>query len=157
MKIGFYAGSFDPFTLGHMHIVKEASRLFDKVYIGIGVNSSKKRFYDQKEMKEVISKSLVNEGLINVEVIIYDGLTVNCAKSVNSTYLIRGIRNGMDYEYEENLASINEEISGLNTMYLRAGKLGIISSSFVRDLIKSNMDISKYVPGEVKKYLEVKK
>ena len=157
MKIGFYAGSFDPFTLGHMHIVKEASRLFDKVYIGIGVNSSKKRFYDQKEMKEVISKSLVDEGLINVEVIIYDGLTVNCAKSVNSTYLIRGIRNGMDYEYEENLASINEEISGLNTMYLRAGKLGIISSSFVRDLIKSNMDISKYVPGEVKKYLEVKK
>lgn len=157
MKIGFYAGSFDPFTLGHMHIVKEASKLFDKVYIGIGVNHSKVRHYDQKDMKEVISKALDEEGLNNVEVVIYEGLTVNCAKSVDATYLIRGIRNGMDYEYEENLASINEEISGLNTMYLRAGSLGIISSSFVRDLIKSDMDIAKYVPSDIAKYLENKK
>lgn len=157
MRIGFYAGSFDPFTLGHLHIVKEASKLFDKVYVGIGVNSNKNRHYNQEEMKSVILKALKEEGLDNADVIIYDGLTINCAKKVNATYLIRGIRNGMDYEYEENLAAINEEISGLNTLYLRAGNLGVVSSSFVRELIKSNLNVTKYVPNAVRVYLEEKK
>ena len=157
MRIGFYAGSFDPFTLGHLHIVKEASKLFDKVYVGIGVNSNKTRHYNQEEMKSVILKALKEEKLDNVDVIIYDGLTINCAKKVNATYLIRGIRNGMDYEYEENLAIINEEISGLNTLYLRAGNLGVVSSSFVRELIKSNLNVTKYVPNAVRVYLEEKK
>ena len=157
VRIGFYAGSFDPFTSGHMHIVKEASKLFDMVYVGIGVNSSKQRHYNQEEMKEVILASLKEEGLENVDVVVYDGLTVECAKSVNATYLIRGIRNGMDYEYEENLAMINEEISGLNTLYLRAGSLGVVSSSFVRELIKSNLNVNKYVPNQVRVYLEGKK
>lgn len=157
MRIGFYAGSFDPFTLGHLHIVKEASKLFDKVYVGIGVNSNKTRHYNQEEMKSVILKALKEEGLDNADVIIYDGLTINCAKKVNATYLIRGIRNGMDYEYEENLAAINEEISGLNTLYLRAGNLGVVSSSFVRELIKSNLNVTKYVPNAVRVYLEEKK
>ena len=154
MKIGFYAGSFDPFTLGHMHIVREANKLFDKVYIGIGVNNSKKRYYDQKEMKEAISKVLVKEGLDNVEVIIYDGLTVNCAKSVGATYLIRGIRNGMDYDYEENLAQVNFELGGLDTVYLRAGDYGMVSSSMVYELIKREKDASKYLPVEILKLVK---
>ena len=70
MRIGFYAGSFDPFTLGHLHIVKEASKLFDKVYVGIGVNSNKNRHYNQEEMKSVILKALKEEGLDNADVII---------------------------------------------------------------------------------------
>lgn len=154
MKIGFYAGSFDPFTLGHMHVVKEAAKLFDKVYIGIGINSSKKRVYPQELMKELIEKSLKDENLDNVDVVIYDGLSVDCAKKCKANYLIRGIRNGMDYDYEENLASINEEISGLNTIYVRAGKLGFVSSSFVREMINNKRSVASYVPKVINDYME---
>ena len=156
MKIGFYPGSFDPFTNGHMHVVKEASKLFDKVYVGIGVNSNKNRFYKQEEMKEVIIEALKEEKLKNVEVIIYDDLSANCAKRVAASCFIRGIRNGMDYEYEENLAKINEELSGIDTMYLRAGEFGFVSSSFVRELINNKMDVKKYVPNKINEYLEGK-
>ncbi len=156
MKICFYAGSFDPFTNGHMHVVKEASNLFDKVYVGIGVNPGKTRYYKQDEMKEIISESLKDEGISNVEVIAYSGLTIDCAKSVGATHFVRGVRNGMDYEYEENLAAINEELIGIDTIYIRAGKYGIISSSFVRELLKYNKSVKKYVPARVNKYLEGK-
>lgn len=153
MKIGFYAGSFDPFTNGHIHVIKQASKLFDKVYVGIGINNSKVRHYKQEDMREVIIKTLKREKLNNVEVVIYNGLSIECAKSVNATYLIRGIRNGMDYQYEENLASMNEEISNMDTIYIRAGKYGVVSSSFVRDLINNNMSVEKYVPKEIADYL----
>jgi pantetheine-phosphate adenylyltransferase len=140
-----------------MHIIKEAIKVFDKVYVGIGVNKDKIRHFNQEEMKQVINSAIQEENIEDVEVVIYNGLTVECAKEVGATYLIRGIRNGMDYEYEENLALINEEISGLNTLYLRAGSLGVVSSSFVRELMKSNLDIGKYVPNKVREYLEGKK
>ena len=112
MKIGFYAGSFDPFTNGHLHV-------------------------------------LSNNNLNNVIVISYKNLSADVALDYNSTFLIRGIRNGMDYEYEENMASINEEISGLDTIYIRAGILGNISSSMVMELLENGKDVSKYVPKEV--------
>ena len=150
MEIGFYAGSFDPFTEGHLHVVKKAARLFDKVIIGIGVNPKKHRRYDQKIMKEAIEKVLVRENLSNVSVIFYTGLTVDVARKQNATFLVRGIRNGIDYDFEENISSINEEISGLDTMYIRAGNMGNISSSMVMELFDNNYkDLSPYVPIEV--------
>lgn len=79
----------------------------------------------------------------------YEGFTVDAAKEQNATVLIRGLRNGMDYENEEKMAAINEEISGLNTIYIRAGNLGNISSSLVMSMIQHNKDISKYVPKEI--------
>ena len=154
MKIGFYAGSFDPFTNGHLHVVKEASKLFDKLYVGIGVNTLKPRHFKQEEMQELFVKVLKREKINNVEVVIYDGLSVECAKKVGAGFLVRGIRNGMDYDYEENLAKINEELSGLDTIYVRAGAHGFISSSFVRDLVNNKQDVSKYVPSEIAKYLK---
>ena len=156
MKTCFYAGSFDPFTNGHLHVIKEASKLFDKVYVGIGVNPGKNRHYKQEEMKELIVESLEDEGISNVEVVVYSGLTIDCAISLKATYFVRGIRNGMDYEYEENLAAINEELAGINTIYIRAGEYGIISSSFVRELLKYNKSVEKYVPTRIAKYLEGK-
>lgn len=149
MKIGFYAGSFDPFTNGHLHVVTKASMLFDKVIVGIGVNPEKKRRFDKDLMKEAIKKVLVREGLDNVEVIIYENLSADIAKELKSTFFVRGIRNGMDYQQEENLASINEELSGLDTVYIRAGSLGNISSSMVMELLKNNKDVSKYLPKEI--------
>ncbi len=149
MNIGFYSGSFDPFTNGHLHIVKTASSIFDKVIIGIGVNHQKKRRYDSNLIKEAIEKSLKRENLKNVEVVTYDMLTVDIASTYHANFLIRGLRNDTDYAYEENLSQINEEISGLDTIYLRSGTFGFISSSMVSELIEYKKDVSKYVPQDI--------
>lgn len=149
MKIGFYAGSFDPFTNGHLHVVTQSAKLFDRVIIGIGVHPKKTRRFDKELMQKAIEQVLVRNNLNNVTVISYDNFSVDVAIENNSTFLVRGIRNGMDYEYEENMASINEEISGLDTVYIRAGNLGNISSSMVMELLRNNKDVSKYLPEEV--------
>ena len=149
MKIGFYAGSFDPFTNGHLYIIKKSAKLFDKVIVGIGVNSKKKRSFNQEEMKNAIEKVFINENLNNVSVITYNNLSVDVAIENEATYLIRGIRNGMDYQYEENIALVNEEISSLDTIYIRSGRLGGISSSLIMDLINNGKDVSKYLPQEI--------
>ena len=91
MKVGFYAGSFDPFTNGHLHVVKRSSELFDKAIIGIGVNSNKKRKYHQNIIKEAIEKILEREGLSNVSVILYSNLSIAVAKEHDTTFFIRGI------------------------------------------------------------------
>ena len=149
MKIGFYAGSFDPFTNGHLHVIQKSAKLFDKVIVGIGVHPKKTRRFDKEFMQKAIEQVLVREKLNNVEVVSYDNLSVDVALEYGSTFLVRGIRNGMDYEYEENMASINEEISELDTVYIRAGKLGNISSSMVMELLRNNKDVTKYLPSEV--------
>lgn len=149
MKIGFYAGSFDPFTNGHLHVVAQSAKLFDKVIVGIGVNTNKTRRFDQELMKKAIEQVMLENNLNNVEVITYDNLSVDVAMQHNATFLVRGLRNGMDYDDEENMASINEEISGLDTVYIRAGRLGSISSSMVMELLRNNKDVSKYLPKEV--------
>lgn len=149
MKIGFYAGSFDPFTNGHLHVIKQSAKLFDKVIVGIGVHPTKERRFDKNLMKKTIEKVLINNNLNNVEVVCYDNLSIDVAIEHNCTFLVRGIRNGMDYEQEENLASINEELSGIETIYIRAGHLGNISSSMVMELLRNNKDVTKYLPKEV--------
>ena len=149
MKIGFYAGSFDPFTNGHLHVIEKSAKLFDKVIVGIGVHPNKVRRFDKEKMQEAMKQIMLRKKLSNVEVISYNNLSVDVAIEYNSTFLVRGIRNDMDYEYEENIASINEEISGLDTVYIRAGGLGNISSSMVMELLRNNKDVTKYLPQEV--------
>lgn len=151
MKIGFYAGSFDPFTIGHLHLVKTSSKMFDKVIIGIGVNTKKTRKFDKIKMQNAIIRMLNEENLFNVECVLFDGLTADVAKEHGATFLIRGIRNGIDYDFEENLALINEELSGIDTIYIRAGAFGAISSSMVSELICRGKDVSKYLPSQINK------
>ena len=150
---GFYAGSFDPFTNGHLHVIKSASKLFDRLVIGVGVNPNKIRKYNQGEMALIIKDVLEREGITNCKVVVFTGLGVDAAKKYNCDLLVRGIRNGMDYEYEENLASVNDDVSGVDTIYVRAGQFGSISSSMIKELLKYKKDISKYVPKEVLNYL----
>ena len=149
MKIAFYPGSFDPFTNGHLHVVKTACKLFDKVIIGIGINFQKERRFSNEIMKSAIQETLKLENINNAEVIIYEGLSVDIAKKYNCNYMIRGLRNDMDYQYEENLAQINEEISGLDTIYIRSGFLGFISSSMVVELLQNNKAVDKYLPKPI--------
>ena len=153
MNNGFYAGSFDPFTSGHMHVVKTASKLFDRLVIGIGDNNQKKRKYNKDVMTAAIEKALVSDKINNVVVVNYEGLSVDAAKDNECNFLVRGIRDDMDYYYEENIAEINEEISGLDTIYIRAGVLGGISSSTVKELFANGKDISRYVPDDILKIM----
>lgn len=148
-KIGFYAGSFDPFTNGHLHVVKVSSQLFDKVIIGIGVNPNKKRRFNAQNMMDAIKQVLKHENLLNVDVISYHNLSATTAIENNANFLIRGIRNTSDYDFEEILATYNKDISGLDTIYIRAGQIGPINSTIVVDLIKNNIDVSKYLPIEI--------
>lgn len=148
-KIGFYAGSFDPFTKGHLHVVKISAQLFDKVIIGIGINPTKERRFDIGIMLDAIRKTLKREGLSNVEVISYDNLSVTTAIEHNANFLIRGIRNGMDYDFEETLATFNKEVSNLDTIYVRAGEIGPINSTMIMDLLRNNADVSKFLPEEI--------
>lgn len=151
--IGFYAGSFDPFTNGHLQIVKKAAKCFDKVIVGIGYNAEKTERIDKTRMKEAIEKTIVKEKLDNVEVVLYTGLTVDKAIDCGADILIRGLRNGTDYEYEENISEINEKIANMDTCYFRAGDLGYLSSSIVMELYNKNKGIEQYVPKAVAELL----
>ncbi len=151
--VGFYAGSFDPFTNGHLQIVKKAAKCFDKVIVGIGHNTEKKERIDRNKMKQAIEKAIEEEKLNNVEVVIYEGLTVDKAKECEANILIRGLRNGTDYEYEENISAINEKMANMDTCYFRAGDLGYLSSSVVMELYINNKEIDKYVPRAIAQLL----
>ena len=151
--VGFYAGSFDPFTNGHLSIVRKASKSFDRVIVGIGNNDEKKRRVDKNAMLDVMRRVISDEGLYNVEVIAYDSITTRAARDMGANILIRGLRNGTDYAYEENIAALNEINSGYDTCYLRADSFGYLSSSLVMDLYKHGDDVSQYVPGPVNELL----
>ena len=151
--IGFYAGSFDPFTNGHLAIVKKASKCFERVIIGIGYNSDKKPRIDKNKMKQAIEETIKEENLSNVDVVLYDCLTVDEAKRCKADILIRGLRNGTDYEYEENISAVNEKIANMDTCYFRAGSLGYLSSSIVMELYNNKKSIEEFVPKAVAKLL----
>ena len=151
--IGFYAGSFDPFTNGHLRIVEKAAKCFNKVIVGIAYNAEKEVRLDKEKMKQAIEKTIKDLNLKNVEVTMYSGLTVDEAKKYNANILIRGLRNGTDYQYEENISAVNEKIASLDTCYFRAGDLGYLSSSIVMELYSKNKSIDKYVPKAVAELL----
>ena len=142
-----YPGSFDPFT--NLDIVKKASDLFDEVDIVIGVNSKKHRTYDSDKMKQAIQMTISEKRLPNVNVEVYEGLVAEYAKDNGIQYMIRGLRNNMDYNYEENIASVNKLIyPEIEYVYFRAENVAI-SSSMVKELRLFGRDVSIYVPSPV--------
>lgn len=148
-KKAIYPGSFDPFTNGHLDIVKKASALFEQVYVVIGINAQKKRTFEADKMKSAIESALVEQGISNVQVIIYEGLVAEFAKSHQIKYMIRGLRNNMDYNYEENIAEVNKLINpDMEYVYFRAVNVAV-SSSMVKELHSFGLDVSPYVPKAV--------
>jgi pantetheine-phosphate adenylyltransferase len=145
-KIAVFPGSFDPFTKGHLDIVSRATTLFDHIIIGIGYNEQKKRMFDVLTMKGKIEDVL--KDIPNVSVEAYSNLTADFALSKNANYLLRGIRNTTDFEYENAIAQANKHLNpDLETVFLMTTpSLAHISSTIARELYRFKKDVSAYVP-----------
>lgn len=140
-----YAGSFDPFTRGHEDIVARGLKLFDRVVIAIGVNESKRSLYTSEQRLRQIKHFYKNEP--RVEVCVYTGLTVDFAREMGISNLLRGVRSSTDMEYERTLADLNRHIASMETVLLPASqRLTHISSTVVRELLHFGGDVSDFLP-----------
>lgn len=148
-KIAFFPGSFDPFTKGHEDIVLRAIGLFDEIVIGIGHNSNKKRYFKLEEMQAYIEETFKGKP---VKIISYQGLTASVAKQVGAKYILRGLRNTTDFEYENSISQVNRHINeDLETIFLiTSPHLAPISSTIIRDLHKYGSPIDEYLPYKLK-------
>lgn len=153
MKIALFPGSFDPVTKAHVDIVKRSVDLFDKLYIGIGVNSTKQGLLTIEKREQMIRS--VFDGDDRIHVIAYEGLTVNFCKSIGAQYMIRGIRTVSDFEYEKAIAQMNHSLEpGIESIFI-VSKPGYssISSTIVREVLRFNGDVSQFIPKEALPYL----
>ena len=148
MKRAIFPGTFDPFTIGHLDILEKSIKIFDEVIIAIGKNHDKKTMFSIDKRKEFIE--LATSKYQNIKVMTYDGLTVDFCKKTNSNFIVRGIRNVGDFEFEKANARTNRVLSEIETVFLlTSAKTSYISSSIVRDIIKNNGDCSKLIPDEI--------
>lgn len=145
MRKAVYAGSFDPFTNGHLAIVERATNLFDEVIIAVGQNQSKSTLFSAAERVNLIERSLAPEG--KVKVALLSGLTVDFAHQQGAQYLVRGLRNGSDFDYEQRIAAMNYQLAGLETVYLQARPTDqMLASSMLKEVAAAGGDISPFVP-----------
>ncbi len=143
-RVGLFPGSFDPFTKGHEVVVSKALTLFDEVIIAIGVNSKKTYLFDLEKRVKHIESLMVNYP--NVRVMTYQKLTVEFCKEVGANFIVRGLRDSKDFEYEKSIAHMNAEISEIETVFLlTAQKFGAINASIVREIFRNNASIEPFV------------
>lgn len=148
MKIAIFPGTFDPFTIGHQSIVERALPLFDRLIIAIGVNTQKKPLISVEKRLAMIADIFSDE--TKVEVMSYEGLTMDFAKKVNAQMILRGVRNALDFEYESSIARINWKLAGIDSMLLVTREAhSSISSSIVRDLLINGGNVSSFIPSNV--------
>ena len=154
-RIALYAGSFDPFTNGHLDIVRKSAALFDEVIVLIGVNVAKRRAFDADAMAEAIRACLDADHIANVRVVTHGGLVADYCAAHGVGWYVRGLRNAADYAYEENAAQVNRLLNpSLETIYLR-GDEPAVSSSVVRELLAFGRDVSGFVPEAVARLIRV--
>lgn len=146
MKKAIFPGSFDPFTKGHTNIVERSVLLFDEVIIGIGNNPQKKRYFPIEYMVEKIQSVFIHEP--KVKVLIYEGLTADFAKKQGANYLIRGLRNTTDFEYENSICQANKYLwKDLETIFLITNPAyASISSTIIREIHRFNGDVTELLP-----------
>ena len=151
MRICLFPGTFDPITYGHTDIIDRSLSLFDKVYIGIGVNANKQPMFTAEQRKSWIEEIYKNEPKVGA--VIYEGLTVDCCKRVDANYILRGIRYVNDFEYEKAIADMNRSLDGnIETVFLTClPKYTSVASTLVRDVIRNGGDVSQFVPDAVLK------
>ena len=148
-RIAIFPGSFDPITIGHVDIIKRSLPLFDKIIISVGSNSEKKYFFSVEKRIQWIKKVFIKNPKIEVKS--YNKLTVEFAKDSNARFLIRGLRNISDFEFEKTMAHANSELNpSIESVFLLTKpKYSFITSSVVRDTIKNDGDYRKFVPNQV--------
>ena len=153
MKIALFPGSFDPVTKAHVDILKRSISLFDKVVIGIGINSTKQALLSIEARKKMLEAVFANEPKVGIQT--YSGLTVNFCKEIGANYMIRGIRTVSDFEYEKAIAQMNHALVPEIESIFIVSKPGYssISSTIVRDILRNKGDISQFVPKEVLEFI----
>lgn len=144
-KRAVFPGSFDPLTLGHTDIIDRALPLFDEIIIAIGTNSSKDYMFTLDQRKNIIEETYKSQPKVVVDT--YQGLTIDYCQKVNSEFILRGLRNPADFEFEKAIAQTNRKMSEIETVFLlTSADTSYISSSIVRDILFNNGDVSKLVP-----------
>ncbi len=148
MRRAVFPGSFDPLTLGHTDIIDRGLPLFDEIIIAIGTNSSKKYMFSLEQRKKFIEETYA--GISKIKVDTYQGLTIDYCKKIDSDFILRGLRNPADFEFEKAIAQTNRKMSKIETVFLlTSADTSYISSSIVRDIIKNKGDVSLLVPKAV--------
>lgn len=148
-RICLFPGTFDPVTFGHIDIVQRALPLFDRLFIGIGVNANKAPMFTAEQRSGWFAEIFRDEP--KVDVIIYEGLTVDCCKKIAANYILRGIRYVSDFEYEKAIADMNRSLDGeVETIFLTClPEFTSVASTLVRDVIRNGGDATQFVPPAV--------
>ena len=157
-KIALFPGSFDPMTNGHLNLIERSAKLFDEVIIGVFINTSKQTLFTPEEKKYLIEEA--TKEMPNVRVIMQETqLTVESAKSLGANFLIRGIRNVKDYEYEKDIAKMNQHLAPeIETVFLLAEEpYAHVSSSLLKEVLRFGGDVSDYLPPNIYHALQQKK
>jgi len=149
MKRAIFPGSFDPITLGHFDIIERGVKLFDELIIAIGINADKKYMFSLEERKKFIQDCFDYNP--KIKVVAYEGLTVHFCQKNDVNFILRGLRNPADFEFEKAIAHTNRDLAPIETVFLlTAASTSYISSSIVRDVIRNNGDYTKLVPKTVR-------
>ena len=156
MKKCVFAGTFDPVTKGHEEVIAKCSELFDEVVVAICVNVNKTTMFSAEKRLDMLT--LVTKKYKNVKAVYHEGLLVDLLKKEGELYNVRGLRNGSDYEYENEMNFVNSELMPeIVTLYIPCSNLNVqVSSSIVRELLKFGRSAENYVPAEIKNLLETK-
>ena len=150
-RIALFPGTFDPITVGHLDIIERSLPLFDKLYIGIGRNASKVPMYSEEQRLQWIREIFADQK--KIDVVVYEGLTVECCKKIGAQYILRGIRYVNDFEYEKAIADMNRSLDEtIETIYLTClPQYTSVASTLVRDVIRNGGDASPFLPPQVNK------
>jgi pantetheine-phosphate adenylyltransferase len=149
MRRAIFPGSFDPITLGHYDIIKRGVHLFDEIIVAIGINAEKKYMFSLEQRKKFIEEAFKDHP--TVKVVTYKGMTVDFCKEIDANFILRGLRNPADFEFEKAIAHTNRKLTKIETVFLlTAASTSFISSSIVRDVIRNNGNFSILVPDSVK-------
>ncbi|WP_010135989.1 pantetheine-phosphate adenylyltransferase [Ochrovirga pacifica] len=148
MRKAVFPGSFDPITLGHANVIERALPLFDELVIAIGINDAKKYRFSLEQRLEFIKETFKSETKISVET--YSGLTTEFCKDIQADFILRGLRNPADFEFEKAIAITNRKLTGIDTVFLlTSADTSFISSSIVRDILKHGGDLTNFAPQAV--------